>query len=885
MKPLYLELQAFGPFVGYQAVDFEKLSKNGIFLIKGKTGSGKTTIFDAMTFALYGGGSGEDSKSRSGRNDLEEWRCTQADGSVETFVALTFSVRGKKYYFKRGLEPKRVNFAPKFSAGEIDENGNVIPFFNNPKKDELTKKAEELIGLTKEQFRQVVLLPQGQFERFLTAPSGEKESILQKIFGAEQWDRYAQEFYSEARNRKEDLEKERDKVTAALAEEAVTTIEELSGKIGSMTEERENARQAHAAFDGKAKREQLQSDRELSARFAALHAVEADVAGLNAKKSETDALKRRYERAQKAETVRGAITAFETAQEQLSGRLSDLEARRARLPDAEKLEAEARDKKDEHEKNSPVEELSRIIGEYANKAQAYREFDGLKAAAARAMEEHKKAELAFNAAKSGYRTAAENAAGAKADFDAADGAARQARDRYFRGIYGELALQLREGEECPVCGSKDHPHPAAKTADSVSREAMQAAEEKADREKKRWEQKEKERLTAEQTRKTAESACVETTGALSRAEANLNAAKQNLIEGIENEAALDRKIAALKREIENYKNRAEALKEDLEKAGRALTSLKEKILLAGEEAEKAGGVFDRAGAALQKALSENGYAEASEPKRDMASPEERQKMHEQIVAYETDLRNKTEELSKKRLELEGKTEPDGSGFEARENAIRDEENGFIRTDAELQTNIGRLTDKHRLLAGIWTHYKENIRQAESDFAFARKLRGDTGIGLQRYVLAIMFNQVIGEANRMLENVHGGRYRLFRSDDRGAGNKRGLELKVHDSRSPEKEGRSVGMLSGGEKFLVSLALSIGMSTVAQKTGVQIEALFIDEGFGTLDDNSIKDAMNVLDSVRRTSGTIGIISHVQLLEANIPTHLEVEKLESGSRIAMC
>ena len=100
-------------------------------------------------------------------------------------------------------------------------------------------------------------------------------------------------------------------------------------------------------------------------------------------------------------------------------------------------------------------------------------------------------------------------------------------------------------------------------------------------------------------------------------------------------------------------------------------------------------------------------------------------MHEQIVAYETDLRNKTEELSKKRLELEGKTEPDGSGFEARENAIRDEENGFIRTDAELQTNIGRLTDKHRLLAGIWTHYKENIRQAESDFAFARKLRGDT----------------------------------------------------------------------------------------------------------------------------------------------------------------
>lgn len=112
--------------------------------------------------------------------------------------------------------------------------------------------------------------------------------------------------------------------------------------------------------------------------------------------------------------------------------------------------------------------------------------------------------------------------------------------------------------------------------------------------------------------------------------------------------------------------------------------------------------------------------------------------------------------------------------------------------------------------------------------------------------------------------------------------RGLELKVYDNRSPDTEGRSVAMLSGGEKFLVSLSLSIGMSTVAQKTGVQIEALFIDEGFGTLDDSSIHDAMDILESVRRSSGMIGIIIHVQLLENNIPTHLEVIKANGGSTI---
>ena len=144
MKPLQLKIQAFGPYVEMQTIDFEKLSENGIFLIKGPTGSGKTTIFDAMTFALYGGSSGDDSKSKVGRNDLEEWRCNQAERSLTTVVSFRFSARGKKYEFTRKLVPKRVSLSEQYSAGEIDENGVLMPFFENPKKDALTKKAEEL---------------------------------------------------------------------------------------------------------------------------------------------------------------------------------------------------------------------------------------------------------------------------------------------------------------------------------------------------------------------------------------------------------------------------------------------------------------------------------------------------------------------------------------------------------------------------------------------------------------------------------------------------------------------------------------------------------------------------------------------------------------------
>ena len=235
-----------------------------------------------------------------------------------------------------------------------------------------------------------------------------------------------------------------------------------------------------------------------------------------------------------------------------------------------------------------------------------------------------------------------------------------------------------------------------------------------------------------------------------------------------------------------------------------------------------------------------------------------------------------------RQALAGLEEPDTARFDARQAEITEENNTYAKRGAELQAEIARLTKKRSLLQEKWAHFEAEIGEAENDLAFAKKLRGDSGIGLQRYVLAILFNQVIGQANQMLEKVHGGRYRLYRSDDKGAGNKRGLELKVSDNRSPDTQGRSVAMLSGGEKFLVSLSLSIGMSTVAQKTGVQIEALFIDEGFGTLDDSSIHDAMDILESVRRSSGMIGIISHVRLLESNIPTHLEVIKTNGGSTI---
>ena len=884
MKPLKLELQAFGPYVARQTVDFESLAKNGIFLIKGETGSGKTTIFDAMTFALYGGGSGETEKSRTGRNDLEQWRCTQADDTAETFVSFTFSVHGRTYLFTRKLIPKRVNFSALYEAGEIDEYGNVVPFFSNPKKDDLTAKAEELIGLSKEQFRQVMLLPQGQFERFLTATSNEKEEILQKIFGSEKWSAYAQEFFREASETKNALDDEKKEIIRLLEEEGDESIPGLRERISGLTEENETAKRAHEAFNGRRKQQQLAEDQQLAVRFQRVHDYENRAAVLAAQEPEIAEKKRIYAAAEKAEKLRGPIEEYERAEKEFSVCADNFAALEERLSAAKKKEAETGAVREQMEADSPVELYIRKIGEYRGKQTAYQNFGKYSEELSAAIQIREAAETAYCAAKRERDTAIAAAAEKKREFDIADVAAKEYRDRYYAGIYGEIAAELAEGSRCPVCGSTVHPKPAARNTDSVSKMETDAKEEEATARKNEWVAAETAREQAEQNqnRKYQEFAAAE--NRQNSAEANLRAAREGLIDGIPDSDALQRETESLQKRIDDWKKELQSAIEKYEIARKDAAELLGKTEAAGEDLRRLQSEREEMKAQLETELAKNGYLDLAEAKSRLIDGETLRRLGEEITEYQTFCREVAENLRKAAEELAGQTEPDTSSFEERQKEINEENERFTGEYAERSATVDRLSKKADQLSEKQAHFDSRIAQAEQDYAFAKKLRGDTGIGLQRYVLAIMFHQVIGEANRMLEKVHGGRYRLFRSDDRGSGNKRGLELKVHDNRSPEKEGRSVGMLSGGEKFLVSLALSIGMSTIAQKSGVQIEALFIDEGFGTLDDRSIHDAMDILDSVRKGNGMIGIISHVPMLESNITTHLEIIKSEQGSSIRL-
>ena len=699
MKPLFLEIQAFGPYVEKQTVDFEKLGQKGIFLIKGNTGSGKTTIFDAMTFALYGGGTGDNDKTKNGRNDLEEWRCTQADSSTDTVVSFTFYVRDHKYKFTRSLTQKRVNLSAKYEAGEIDEDGNVIPFFNNPKKDDLTRKSEELIGLTKEQFRQVVLLPQGQFERFLTASSSEKEDILQKIFGSEQWSKYAQAFYDEAFSRKDNLDKEKAEIEHSLSEEKLETIADLKQKIDDLNNELKSLEEKHSEFAGDKKQKRLNEDIMLSEQFAPLHSLEDTLQKFAEKKDEIDKKRQSYVEAEKAERLRTPINDYEQADKEVKIRKTALDKLNKKLPDAQQKKKDAEKAKQEHEKNSPVEELNKQLGLYENKKDAYDSIEPLREVLTNCENTLKTAKEELETAEENLSVATENAKALKIKRDSVEFTAKDYRDRYYAGIYGEIAGELTEGEKCPVCGSTVHPEPATKLPDSVSKVELDKKEKTLDGANKKWNDAESDRIKAEKVRNEKKKAFDKIQIEYAKADSDVSNAAKNLIEGIVDAEALTKAVNVAKEQLTLYETRSKELQSIFSDAEKNLAELEASINGASEEYKQALVKFEEAKEKMNRALSTSGFEHFESVKLMLLPEDDRNDLHETIVKYETSLSNAEKELKKKQEELSEKSEPDKTKFEDRQNEISEELGEFNKKTAEIKTNVKRLSTK--LVKAIW----------------------------------------------------------------------------------------------------------------------------------------------------------------------------------------
>lgn len=777
MKPLVIHFQAFGPYCNMETVDFEKLSKQGLFLICGETGSGKTTILDAITFALYG-------KSSGGmRDQLEAMRCKKSEWGVDTFVEYDFELQGRTYRFERKLECKKVKLSASQNVYLKNEEGVFEPLFENCKERDVNAKAKELIGLDYDQFRQVIILPQGQFEKLLTSNSDEKEKILGSIFGVNKWQKIANYFYDRVSVQRNQLIKIKEQVEIRLKDEQCESIEMFEGHLQKL---QDNYVQRKGFFE------------------------EADFNGQSKRLEEKRGLAKQYE------TLKKQYQDRSSAEQKLK---EEIEKTALVVADAEKqLEEHAREKhnivvlQEEiirleekrpyylglQEKQNYVEEQNKLYQSEQKKLnQTENDCTRAQKLLLRISEEYKKL-------RENYMTLSE---------------------QFLSGIIGNLASNLSDGMPCPVCGSTEHPVKAKPSDVVVTEQQVKEQEKKMHQKFDEIERAQKNHQDLLKHKEERECICAERKNKVLLAEKDLENAKKNLAEGIDSVRELERLIADYRKTIQEYQRKAERLEAGLKAKTDTLISLQARVSAAQEETRTA-----------QTNL-------------------EKMKEAPDLNACEQEIRK----------------------------LVKTKENTLAEL-ARIQLSIQQKQEKLKLLKELAKEYTESWTQVESNWALAKNLRGDTGIGLQRYVLGIMFSSVISAANQMLEKVHGGRYRLFRSDEKGQGsNKKGLELKVFDSFSKEgDEGRSVKTLSGGEKFLVSLALSIGMSTIAQRSGTYLDAMFIDEGFGSLDQNSIEDALEVLASIQKANGTVGIISHVQVLQDNIPTKLEIRKSREGSQI---
>ena len=406
-------------------------------------------------------------------------------------------------------------------------------------------------------------------------------------------------------------------------------------------------------------------------------------------------------------------------------------------------------------------------------------------------------------------------------------------EAFARGAAGRLAAELKDGEKCPVCGSTHHPEPAQEGSASVSSDEVDAKFKAVEKTHKDWEQACAKTKEAREAAAKAAEALTEQEKAKEAAEKALLDSRAGMVEGIGSLKELEKRIGRIEKNISAFDRKLAELTEDLEKSRISLAEAK---------------------TAREKAA------------------EEEQKASKELESLRRDFKEC------------GREEPDAAQIDKALQKIEQETAAYQREQGSLNTGIERLNLMYDDLSGEWEIYRSGISDAEDALAFARQLRGDTSIGLKRYVLGIMFDQVVYAANEMLGKVHGGRYALVRTEESMSGSrKRGLELAVLDSFSDVSDLRAAGSLSGGEKFLVSLALSIGMSTIARTDGINIDAMFIDEGFGSLDENSIGDALEVLENIRGGADSfVGIISHVQILRDSIPSKLIVHKSRRTSTI---
>ncbi|MFB7845239.1 AAA family ATPase [Microbacterium sp. NPDC056052] len=997
-----LEIEGFGPFLKRQTIDFDAFADDGVFLIGGRTGAGKSSILDAVCFGLYG----NVPRYEGGEKRLRSDHCELAD---PTEVVIEFSTVSGRYRVTRSPEYQRPakrggGLTKQASSVALEEFAGGQWIGRAAREVDVAHALDEILQLNLQQFLQVILLAQGRFARFLLADSRERQSLLRRLFDTGRFEDYQARFDERRRASEQALGAGRAAVIARV-EQAEKLVAEntlhgadpgredaespasdepapsLDGRLDALRraqaradyrqeqrgQERDQADAAHraasAALAAAREERQAQAERDrarsaLAALDAAADRIAADRRTLGDARA-AEALRHVLSSAERAEAAASAAAIAVVAAEEIwRGRVSDEDdapegtsaqalrvwasdltrssgawqqaaAAEAQLAAYETAVTAAQNEVDATAADRAAREQERAALPAAIEALTA-ERDDLRRRADRVADletavTHAASRLAGardTAARTEERGAAERTVADREQAAAAAFAhAADLRRRREAGMAGELAAALIPGDACSVCGSREHPAPAAH-ADPVSAEDVAEATEARER------SAEQVRLatnalaavdaalaaaTARADGRTAEAAEAELTGSSAERDAAVAArtaaadAEQRLAErratsdGLEAElAGLSARHAEASERLALARQTLASAQESVAQARGAFATVAARVADAGaritaaqdlaaalEERDARAEAASAARAEQHEALAASPFDDAAAAGTALRSPADQAVLDERIAAHAAE-RTKERAIL---LDLELRTLPDEPIDLAPHEAVEADARTSWTTAVDEASRAGvTAAQLGSLLESAAAEQARGAAAAEEHEILQQLADAVAGRGanayrmnLETFVLAAELEEIVAAANLRLSDMSSGRYQLQHSDARAArGAASGLGIVVFDAFTGQT--RPAQSLSGGETFLGSLALALGLAEVvtARAGGIQLDTLFIDEGFGSLDGETLDVAMRTLDELRAGGRTVGVISHVEAMQEQIPAQITVRATPDGPSV---
>lgn len=1000
MMPISLTLSAFGPYPDTITIDFESFQEDGLFLITGPTGSGKTMIFDAMIFALYGKTSGQ-------IRQTDSLRCDHALNEIPTFVEFSFSLHQQNYTIKRNpkyyLEGKKTPKQP--SALLILPDGKMVEGIK-----EVNQKMISLLGVDDQQFKQICMIAQGEFTKLIMASSDEREKVLRELFHSETYQKLEEKLKVHLKTYQDKydllLNKRKDLMQELQVEDHQEYLSKQTKLIASQQKEYDDLKK-----DLDQKKQQLQLYRLQNQRLIQLKDLKQQFQDLKKQENDYQKLNKTVDTLKKAQETNYLYISYIKQQKKLQTLKLNQEDFLKQLKKLEKdyqekkVQADSLDYKQQTKEKlqNQIQETKQLINQIYQYQNDYQNLQTLKQQYRMLDEEHKlflkkkekfenglqrdqeriqseqQVQSKYELIKQQYvrlneqkvkvhqlsdyydqiLKLNENKSDLQEEYTVVEKQVdhekmqyNQMEKLYFRKQAGIFALQLKENQPCPICGSLHHPHPAQIEKEDITKEKLDQQAKKVKQQEHRLQDilqkillsNQKKEMLVKQTKQLSselniqeeisKEIFIKELDHLSKDEKRMKKEYLELQDELKYIQKLKKSVALSLKDMSTYESKElkqaqsleniqvqihqlsgklddslrqyeigevnknyqqvqkeyrqlsleiETIQQDYEKVKNKYLEIKTKISSLNQQIIQEQEIYDELDnkyhTALDAFINEEEFLNLKTQINQISILEKKyqdylislKSLNKQIISLENEVKDSTyvdlsslsetiKEVNQQLREKNDDLEKLKIDYSLKEKMIKDIQKINQQLEKDEDT-YQRYLDLYNLASG-----KNNAR-----------------VSIERYVLATYFENMLIYANVIMKQLSQGRYQLLRKDDAGKGrSQQGLELDVFDQESGNI--RSIKTLSGGESFKAALSLALGLSRMVQDYagGIELNTLFIDEGFGSLDSQSLDQAMNCLMELHHENKLIGIISHVSDLKDRIERQLVVERKQKQSVI---